>query len=294
MKLATFTFEGVTRIGKILDDKVLDLTQVLPDLPKDMTSLLKLGEGALNQVRDARSGHPGQLIPLSSVRLEAPVPNPQKYLGIGLNYEDHAEEARKAGIKIPEFQVWFSKMVSCINGPYGDIVLPKVSDRLDYEAELGVVIGKRCKNVSVEDAESVIAGYFVANDVTIRDWQHRTPQWTLGKSFDTHGPCGPWMVTKDEIADPHALQMRLWVNGELRQSTLTGKMIYNVFEQIAHLSTAMTLEPGDMIATGTCSGVGIGHKPPKFLVSGDVVRIEIDGVGMIENKVVNESSATLA
>lgn len=288
MKLATFTFEGVTRIGKVLDNQLLDLAQVLPDLPRDMTLLLQLGESALNQARDLQASNPGQLIPLASVRLEAPVPKPQKYLGIGLNYEDHAEEARKAGIKIPEFQVWFSKMVSCINGPYGDIHLPGVSNQLDYEAELGVVIGKRCKNVPVGDAESVIAGYFVANDLTVRDWQHRTPQWTLGKSFDTHGPCGPWMVTKDEIADPHALRMRLWVNGELRQNTLTGKMIYNVFDQIAELSTAMTLEPGDLIATGTCSGVGVGHKPPKFLVAGDVVRVEIEGVGMIENTVIDE------
>lgn len=293
MKLATFTYEGSTRIGKVLDNQVLDLAQALPELPRDMTAMLQLGDSGLNQVRAAQAANPGQLIPLASVRLEAPVPKPQKYMGIGLNYEDHAEEARKAGIKIPEFQVWFSKMVSCINGPYGDIVLPKVSERLDYEAELGVVIGKRCKNVPVEEAESVIAGYFVANDVTIRDWQHRTPQWTLGKSFDTHGPCGPWMVTRDEIADPHALQMRLWVNGELRQSTLTGKMIYNVFQQIAHLSTAMTLEPGDLIASGTCSGVGIGHKPPKFLVAGDVVRVEIEGIGMIENKVIDETVARM-
>jgi 2-keto-4-pentenoate hydratase/2-oxohepta-3-ene-1,7-dioic acid hydratase in catechol pathway len=151
-----------------------------------------------------------------------------------------------------------------------------------------VVIGKRCRHVRAAQAREVIAGYFVANDVTARDWQFASPTWTLGKSFDTHGPIGPWIVTADEIADPHALPMRLYVNGELRQSASTGLMIHNIYEQIAHLTTVMTLEVGDLIATGTCSGVGVARTPPSFLKIGDVVRVEIERLGHIENQVIAE------
>lgn len=283
MKLATFTHGGRTRIGKVLGEEVLDLSSACPGLPTQMVLFLAAGAEALHQVRQATSG---ERHALRDVKLEAPVPNPQKFLGIGLNYEDHAEEARRAGIKIPEHQVWFSKLNSCISGPFDPIIRPSFSDRLDYEVELGVVIGKRCKNVAAADALSVIAGYTVCNDVTVRDWQHRTPQWTLGKSFDTHGPFGPWIVTADEIADPQSLTIRLLVNGEVRQQANTSLMIHSIAAQIEHLSQAVTLQPGDVIATGTCAGVAIGMNPPRFLQAGDVVRAEIEGVGAIENRVI--------
>jgi 2-keto-4-pentenoate hydratase/2-oxohepta-3-ene-1,7-dioic acid hydratase in catechol pathway len=283
MKIATFTQAGRTRIGKVLGEEILDLSSACPQLPTTMVGLITAGADALRQAQEAGNG---DRYALRDIRLEAPVPNPQKFLAIGLNYEDHAEEARKAGIKIPEHQVWFSKLNSCISGPFDPIVKPSFSDKLDYEVELGVVIGRRCKNVTAAGALSVIAGYTVCNDVTVRDWQHRTPQWTLGKSFDTHGPFGPWIVTADEIADPQNLNIRLLVNGEVRQQASTALMIHSIAAQIEHLSQAVTLEPGDVIATGTCAGVAIGMNPPRFLQPGDVVRAEIEGVGAIENRVV--------
>ncbi len=220
---------------------------------------------------------------LDTVHLIAPIDDPQKYLAIGMNYKAHADEAAAAGISIPKFQLWFNKQVSCITGPYDPIDLPRASTKLDYEAEMGVVIGKRCRHVSVADARSVIAGYCVTNDVSARDWQLRTPTYTLGKSFDTHGPIGPWITTDDEIEDPHALMMWLTVNGEERQRTSTGDMIYNIYEQIAYLTTVMTLEPGDLIATGTPAGVGIATG--SFLKPGDRVRVEIEHLGAIDNQV---------
>jgi 2-keto-4-pentenoate hydratase/2-oxohepta-3-ene-1,7-dioic acid hydratase in catechol pathway len=226
---------------------------------------------------------------LASVKLEAPIPDAQKYIAIGMNYHDHAEEARKGGITVPPHQLWFNKQVTCINGPYDPIYKPRVSEKMDYEAELGVVIGKRCRYVSAANARSVVGGYFVSNDVTARDWQFKSATFTLGKSFDSHGPTGPWITTDDEIADPHALDMKLWVNGELRQQTSTGGMIYNIWQQIEELSQVMTLEPGDLIATGTCANVGIALG--KFLQTGDVVKVAIDGLGHIENRVEAETVA---
>jgi 2-keto-4-pentenoate hydratase/2-oxohepta-3-ene-1,7-dioic acid hydratase in catechol pathway len=180
--------------------------------------------------------------------------------------------------------------VSCITGPYDAVQMPRVSDKLDYEAELGVVIGRRCRHVSVEDAPLVVAGYVVCNDVSVRDWQMRSPTMMLGKSFNTHGPFGPWIVTADEVADPHALRMRSLVNGKVRQDESTGEMIYDIWQQIAYLSTVMTLEPGDVLATGTPSGVGVAMTPPGFVKVGDVMRVEIDGIGHIENVVAAEAA----
>ncbi|NIJ09655.1 2-keto-4-pentenoate hydratase/2-oxohepta-3-ene-1,7-dioic acid hydratase in catechol pathway, partial [Sphingomonas vulcanisoli] len=174
-------------------------------------------------------------------------------------------------------------------GPY-DAIDPGVTEKLDYEAELGVVIGKGGKYISEADAPAHVFGYVVANDVTARDWQFHTPTFTIGKSFDTHGPIGPWIVTADELPDPHALMLRCYVNGALRQECSTAEMIHNVWAQIAYLSAAFTLEPGDLIASGTPSGVGVAMTPPTFLQEGDVVRCEIEGIGAIENKVVASSA----
>ena len=203
-----------------------------------------------------------------------------------MNYRKHLAEADKLGVARANHQVWFNKQTSCIAGPFDDID-PGVTEKLDYEVELGLVIGRAAKHVKERQAKDHIFGYFVANDVSARDWQFHTPTFTMGKSFDTHGPIGPWIVTADEVPDPHALGLRCFVNSELRQSSNTSEMISNIWQQIAYLSTAFTLEPGDLIATGTPEGVGIGRDPPEFLQIGDVVRCEIDGIGAIENRVIS-------
>ncbi len=281
MKLARFTENGSTRIGKIVNDHVIDLSAIR-GVGSSMRQLL----ADLSDLRPALEASQEPRFALSSVRLEAPLPDAQKYLAIGMNYTAHCKEAADAGYPIPSSQFWFNKQVSSITGPYDPIEMPKVSDQLDYEVELGVVIGKRCRHVSTADARAVIAGYVACNDVSVRDWQARSPTFTLGKSFDTHGPLGPWITTDDEIEDPHALQMSLAVNGEIRQHAQSDDMVYSIYEQIAYLSTVMTLEPGDILSTGTPSGVGIASG--RLLKLGDVVRIEIEHLGVMENTVVAE------
>jgi 2-keto-4-pentenoate hydratase/2-oxohepta-3-ene-1,7-dioic acid hydratase in catechol pathway len=278
MKLVRFEDQGQAKLGKLVHGKVI----ALPDLPGIGCSMRAL-LAAYHTLRPQLEAADGPALDLADTKLLAPIDDPQKFLAIGMNYQAHADEAAAAGIPIPTSQLWFNKQVSCIAGPYDDIELPIVSDKLDYEAEMAVVIGKTCRHVKESDARGVIAGYMVANDVTVRDWQSRSPTYTLGKSFDTHGPIGPWLTTDDEIADPHALEMTLTVNGEERQRDVTSGMIYNIFQQIAYLSTVMTLQPGDILSTGTPSGVGIAHG--KFLRAGDVVRVEIAGLGAIENTV---------
>ncbi|PAU89166.1 5-carboxymethyl-2-hydroxymuconate isomerase [Pseudomonas sp. WN033] len=286
MKLVSYEYAGQRGLGKVVGEWVIPLNQVLPELPHSMAALLAAGAEVLAQVERVQVDD--EALGFTQIRLLPPVTDPQKYLAIGMNYKAHAEEAARNGVPIPKSQLWFNKQVSCLNGPFDPVEMPKVSDKLDYEAELGVVIGTRCRHVSAAEAASVVAGYLVCNDVSVRDWQMRSPTFTLGKSFDTHGPIGPWLVTADEVPDPHNLMMRCWVNGELRQETNTGDMIYNIWEQIAYLSTVMTLEPGDILATGTPAGVGVGFDPKHFLAVDDVVRIEVEGLGYIENRVVAE------
>jgi 2-keto-4-pentenoate hydratase/2-oxohepta-3-ene-1,7-dioic acid hydratase in catechol pathway len=286
MKLARFTIAGRTVVGIIDGDRAVPLAQLDPAAPETLRALLAQGPQEIARLAKVLAESRPAGYALADVRLEAPIPEAQKYMAIGMNYHDHAEEAAKAGIAMPKNQLWFNKQVSCITGPYDPIYKPRVSQKMDYEAEMGVVIGTRCRYVSLEDARSVVAGYFVLNDVTARDWQFKSPTYTLGKSFDSHGPIGPWITTADEIADPHALDMKLWVNGELRQQASTGGMIYDIWQQIHELSQVMTLEPGDLIATGTCANVGIALG--KFLQPGDVVKVEIAGLGHIENLVEQE------
>lgn len=281
MKLCRYTEGNRTRLGKIEGGRVIDL------------SALGIKDGSMRHLIDhwseyatAVKGAIEPALPLSDVVLEAPIDDSRKFLAIGMNYQKHAEEAAAAGIPIPTSQLWFNKQVSCVHGPYAPIDLPKVSEQLDYEAELGVVIGRRGRHISEENALDYVAGYLICNDVSVRDWQKRSPTHTLGKSFDTHGPIGPWITLKDEITDPHALTLRLTVNGEVRQESSTGDMIYSIPQQIAYLSTVMTLEPGDILATGTPSGVGVAAG--KFLKVRDIVRVEIDGLGHIENTVAPE------
>jgi 2-keto-4-pentenoate hydratase/2-oxohepta-3-ene-1,7-dioic acid hydratase in catechol pathway len=280
VKLARFrTGDSDIRLGRVDDDRVTDLSA---EFGTSVRALLP----RLTALRPALQAAGGPSFPLADVVLEPPVDDPQKYLAIGMNYRAHAEEARAAGIPVPVNQMWFNKQVSCMTGPYADIVAPAVSEQLDYEIELGVVIGRRSRNVTADDARAVVAGYLVANDVSVRDWlASRSPTFTLGKSFDTHGPIGPWLTTDDEIDDPHGLHMRLTVNGEVRQDWPTGDMIHNIWAQIAELTTVMTLMPGDILATGTPAGIGAPTK--NWLRPGDVVRAEIEGLGAIENRVVH-------
>ncbi|MFK3668965.1 fumarylacetoacetate hydrolase family protein [Leifsonia aquatica] len=285
MRLARYRIDGQVRIGRVdVTDTVTvtDLTGV-PGVGTSLRGMLP----RLSELAPAILSATGETHALADVDLLPTIDDPQKFLGIGMNYKEHAAEAALAGIPTPTSQLWFNKQVSCIVGPYDDVVKPDVSDQLDYEVELGVVIGQRCKNVAVEDARSVIAGYVVLNDFSVRDWlQKRSPTFTLGKSFDTHGPIGPWLTTDDEIADPLALRMTLSVNGEVRQDHVTDDMIYDIYEQIAYLTQVMTLMPGDVLATGTPQG--IGAPTGAFLRVGDVVTATIDGLGTIENRIVTE------
>ena len=283
MKLVRYRHRGQTRLGKVVGDRVVDLSEVVGsgDSMRQLLATLPASRAALEAAT-------GPAVALSDVILQAPIHDPQKFLGIGMNYRQHAEEARQAGISVPSSQMWFNKQVSCINGPFEPVVKPAVTQEMDYEIELGLVIGRRCRHVRAEDASDVIAGYLIVNDVSARDWLKKSPTFTLGKSFDTHGPIGPWIVTADEISDPMALEMQLSVNGELRQRASTADMIYDIYRQIEYLSSVMTLEPGDILATGTPSG--IGAPTGRFLQPGDVMRLTISELGTIEHRVIAEVS----
>ena len=284
MRLISFTESSKTRIGLLQGEHIIDLSQVAPSLPKDMLSFLEAGDGAMLQAAQhtSASGHYSAL----DVAIEAPLARPPKILAIGLNYRAHAEESN---MDIPKHPMVFTKQATSANGPYAPIHSPPETQMLDYEGELGVVIGKRCRRVSKQDANRVIAGFCVLNDVSVREWQFLAtpPQFTMGKSWDTHNPFGPAIVTPDEV-DPHDLMLRTFVNGDLRQETSTNDLIFNCYDIIEFLTTAFTLEPGDVIATGTPSGVGISMQPQGTLKLGDVVRVEIDGLGFIENEVIAE------
>ncbi len=278
MKLATYTANGQTRTGIVVGDAIIDsgVAGTMIDLIRDWDHL----KGDLETKAAAGGG-----VPLTSVRLEAPVQRPGKIFAIGLNYADHIAESK---METPQRQVWFTKAQTSVNGPYDDIEIAKGTMTNDYEVELVAIIGKGGKHVSADDAAGTIFGYCVGNDVTERMWQHGGPQWSLGKSFDTHAPMGPWIVTADEVGDPHSLGLRCFVNGEQRQNSNTEHLVFNIWSQIEHLSVGMTLEPGDCLFTGTPGGVGAAMDPRQFLQLGDIVRCEIDGLGHIEGTMVAE------
>ena len=282
MKIARFTEGGNTRLGIVTADtgEIIDVGTADPSLPTDVGVLLAGG----NIASIARTAASAPRVALTTVTLEAPIAQPPTFLAIGLNYADHVAES---GMDKPKAPVVFNKQVTCVVGPGVGIEVPTVApDWVDYEGELGIVIGTRCRNVSVADAPSVVAGYLIVNDVSVRDWQRATPTMTMGKSWDTHGPTGPWLVTADEVGDPHDLSIRTWVDGDLRQDASTKQMITNCWELIAHLSTAFTLLPGTIIATGTPAGVGFVMDPPRCMKAGSTVRIEIDKLGVLENPVI--------
>lgn len=274
MKLALFDVGNGARIGAVQNDTIIDTG--LSGTMIDLISAWDAKKASIEAtIRD------GARHTLSSVRLLAPVQRPGKIFAIGLNYADHIAES---GEQTPPNQVWFTKAVTSINGPSDDIQIAKAGPFVDYEVELVAVIGKGGRNIAKADAAAHIFGYCVGNDVTERFWQHRTPQWSLGKSFDTHAPIGPWITTADEVGDPHTLDLRCFVNGEKRQDSNTKHLVFNVWDQVEHLSQAMTLEPGDIIFTGTPGGIGAAMDPRRFLKPGDIVRCEIDRLGAIEAK----------
>ena len=287
MRLATFSHRGQTRTGIVVDGRMIDTAAA--GMPPDMISLLQLGEDGMRRLRELAEDGSAPSLAMSEVRLEAPIRRPPKYLAIALNYAEHISETQLAK---PEFPKFFNKQSTCIAGPHDPVHMPRVSNKLDYEGELGVVIGRRCRHVPRDRAHEVVAGYLVCNDVTVRDWQAKSETFTLGKSFDTHGPIGPWIVTPDEVGDPHDLEFRTFVDGEQRQHSNTRYMLFTIWEQIEVLSTAFTLEVGDIIATGTCAGVGVKMTPRGYLKVGQTCRVEIEKIGAIENPVIEEPADT--
>jgi len=271
MRLCTYIHGEGPRLGLVEDASVRSLEA--PDL--------------MAVVRGAPAGRPGPAVPLAEVALGAPL-RPGKLIGIGLNYRDHAAET---GAALPTEPLLFAKLNTAVTGPEGPVVAPGYTDELDYEGELAVVIGRPARGVPEDRALEHVFGYAIMDDVTARDRQRTEPQWVRGKGGDTFGPFGPWVTTADEVPDPQDLGIRTWVNGELRQDGSTRDMVFSVRELVSYCSRQFTLEPGDVITTGTPAGVGTGRRPPVYLRPGDRVRIEVDRLGAIEHPVVADGSS---
>ncbi len=280
-------FDGTLRTGVVVGDEIVDLTDPAIGLPGDMVALLALGQDGFDTLARAPSSR-ARRVAGAEAHLTAPVPHPPSFLAIARNYGAHITEL---GHERPEFQTWFSKQPTCVVGPGEAIEVPRVSSSVDYEGELGMVVGRRCRHVPAGHALEVVAGFTVVNDVSVRDWQWRTPTMMMGKGFDTHGPTGPAIVTVDEVGDPQDLTLRTLVNGEVRQDGTTADMIFTCAQMIENLSAAFTLEPGMLITTGTPAGVAAGEDPPRWLAAGDSVTVDIDGVGRLTNPVVDEPAA---
>lgn len=280
MKLGRILINGKMQIAIAHGDRAIPISAVLPDLKCNMISLIENWNILRPTIEDIAS-HNDAGVPIHPTDWKRPIERPGNMLAIGLNYADHIAET---GMQTPECQLWFAKLSTSANDPYGNVPLPISGHQVDYEVELVVVIGKPCRHVSVENAHEYVFGYCVGNDVSVRDWQLASPQWILGKSFDGHAPFGPYITLSDSIEDPHQLDIRADVNGGLRQSSNTKHLVFSIWEQIAHLSQAVTLQPGDLIFTGTPSGVGVAMTPPRYLKKGDRVKCEIDELGFIENQ----------
>ncbi len=288
MRLVTFSHQGRVRLGMMVprdsQDYVLDLTPF--KLPADMIEFLNTGEGALAAAQNAvASADERDLAPAADVTLLAPVPRPGKIICLGYNYADHLGQGKT---EPPEYPTFFCKTANTVIGPGQPIVVPRVTNQVDYEAELAVVIGKRARHVTQAQADKHVAGYTIFNDVSARDYQKRTTQWMIGKSFDTFGPMGPALVTPDEIPDPPQLELWLTLNGLEMQRTNTRHMIFSIPYLIAYLSDVMTLEPGDVISTGTPAKTELARSVPPFMKPGDEVIIHIDQIGELINPVVAE------
>lgn len=285
MRLVTYETEGQVRPGTLWDaDTVLDLSSIgflsiLDFIRSGPEGRRKAEQFALDPNANARHK-------LSEVKLLAPIPKPGKLICVGLNYRDHAAET---GAQIPSVPTIFNKFATAVIGPGANIVLPKVSKAPDYEAEFAFVIGRGGRHIRGEDWASHVFGYTIVNDVTARDYQRATTQWLMGKTFDTFAPMGPWIVTADEIPDPHNLDIRIEINGEILQDSNTRELIFKIPDLIAFLSSVFTLEPGDIVSTGTPAGVGFARKPPRYLHPGDDIVVTIPSIGELRNPVVAET-----
>ena len=289
MRLVTFQQGSELRPGILTSrdgrDVVVDLRGADASLPDSVLGILETGSDALAKAAAAAESA-NTALDAAAVKLAAPIPNPGKILCIGLNYADHAAES---GQPLPDYPIVFSKYSNTVIGSGDAIVLPKVTDMVDYEAELGFVIGKRGRHISEAEALDYVAGYLPINDVSARDYQERVSQWTMGKSFDTFAPMGPALVTSDEVGDPHKLDIRLWIGDEALQDSNTSQLIFSVPKLVADISEVMTLEPGDIVSTGTPPGVGAARSPQRFLRAGETCHIEIEKLGVLSNPIVAES-----
>lgn len=287
MRISSLTVDGQPILGIRTAEGMVNATALVPELGGDLRALLSRGPGALAELLErARTATGTLILAPSAFQYRTLLPDPRKFLCLGLNYADHAVEA---AYEKPAHPVVFARMASSLTGHEGPMVLPHCSSQLDYEAEVAVVIGKRGRYIPAASALDWVAGYTLFNDGSIRDYQKRTHQWLLGKNFDTTGPLGPELITPDELpAGASGLRIRMRVNGETVQDASTSDMIFGVAEVVAHLSEAMTLEPGDVIAMGTPSGVGAARKPPRFLREGDVCEVEVERMGILRNVVVAE------
>jgi 2-keto-4-pentenoate hydratase/2-oxohepta-3-ene-1,7-dioic acid hydratase in catechol pathway len=284
MRLVSFIDSGRANAGVLLaNDTVLPLAAAAPALPNQVRALL--AGNHLAELAFLVEKHAGPGVPLKQLRLIAPIPDAGKIICIGLNYKDHAIEQNKPW---PEQPLLFSKTGNTLSGPYDDIRLPAEECSPDYEVELAVVIGARATRVAREEALACVGGYMVGNDVSARKWQRSDGQWFRAKSCDSFYPCGPWLTTADDVADPHALRLSTTVNGEVLQDARTDQLIHDVPALISYISRHITLEPGDIISTGTPAGVGCFRTPPRFLRAGDVVECAIDGLGVLRNRVAGE------
>ncbi len=288
MRLVSFDRAGERSYGALVDGAVVDLRRAEPRLPETLLELLAAGTEALDRARAALGAAGAEdHLALDSVHLLAPIPRPGKILCVGLNYRDHAAESHAA---TPEYPTIFAKYANTVVGPRDPIVLPRVTAQVDYEGELGVVIGRRARYLREPEALAYVAGYLTCNDVSARDYQSRTSQWTVGKSFDGFAPMGPSLVTADEVPDPQDLDLRVSIGADVLQSSNTRHMIFPVARVIAYLTEAITLEPGDVIMTGTPAGVGAARTPQRFLKAGETVRVEIERLGALENPVIAEGA----
>ncbi|MEM9222657.1 MAG: fumarylacetoacetate hydrolase family protein [Pseudomonadota bacterium] len=286
MKLVTFqSAAGATDVGIVDGDTVTPISSILPDAPKDMIGVITAGEPLLSALANGLSGAK-ERHDLADLTLAPPISKPGKILCFGLNYADHAAEG---GNKVPDYPAVFIRTPASLVAPGGPVVRPKVSEQLDYEAELTIVIGKGGRHISESDALNHIFGYTILTDVSVRDFQRKAPQWTMGKNFDGTGPLGPVIVTSDELpAGADGLGIRTRLNGQTVQDSLTSEMVFKVPRIIAIVSEVMTLEPGDIIATGTPAGVAHARKPPLWMKAGDIIEVEVDGIGTLTNPIVDE------
>jgi acylpyruvate hydrolase len=300
MRLVTYESNGKWHAGVAIEDQVVDTLaaakaahllaeddpisnrDILPWTPDQQAQL----EEEARRLTSMNSS-PANVFPMEQVLLGPPIPDPDKIICLGLNYRRHSEET---GLEIPEVPNLFPKYRNSLSGPTSPIILPSLSEEIDYEAELAVVIGKRCKNVPSEQALNYVAGYMAFNDVSARDLQFRTSQWLAGKALDTFAPCGPALVM-NEVQDPQSLSICTRLNGQTLQQSNTSDMVFSVAETLAFISQVMTLEPGDIIATGTPEGVGFKRTPPIFLRHGDVVEVEVERIGMLRNPVIRNGSS---